>query len=61
MVIKAYAAALQEAIAEGDLARMHEVARLAEEHMREYGDVSTNYELLKVEIARLERQQRGGK
>lgn len=58
MTIVAYAPAIQEAIARGDLAQMRDVARLAEEHMREYGNVALAYELLKVEIARLELQQR---
>jgi Domain of unknown function (DUF1843) len=59
MTIVAYAPAIQEAIARGDLAQMHDVARLAEEHMREYGNVAVAYELLKIEISRLEARQRG--
>jgi len=61
MTIKAYATAIQEAIARGELAQMHEVAELAEEHMREYGNVPLAYELLKIEIAKLELRQKGSR
>ncbi len=47
-----YGVAIQEAIASGDLARMKEVARQAEAHVKEAGNVSAAYEALKIEIAR---------
>jgi hypothetical protein len=57
MTIVAYAPAIQEAIASGDLARMRDAHALAEQHMEEFGDVHTALEVLKVEIGKLERRQ----
>ena len=47
-----YGVTIHQAIASGDLARMKEVLRQAEQHLAEYGDVQTAVELLKLEIAR---------
>jgi hypothetical protein len=57
MTIVAYAPAIQEAIASGELARMHQALELAEQHMEEFGDVHTSLEVLKIEIAKLEQRQ----
>lgn len=57
-IIPLYGVAIQEAVASGDLARMRAVARQAEEHLREAGNVSAAYEALKLEIARM--QKTGG-
>jgi hypothetical protein len=53
-----YGPAIQEAAASGDLARMKAVARQAEEHLRETGDVSAALEALKLEIAKLQAKHR---
>jgi len=49
-----YGTAMQQAAASGDLARMKAAARQAEEHLREWGDVSASLAALKIEIAKLE-------
>ena len=53
-----YAVGVRDAIATGDLDKMREVAKQAEEHLSETGNVSAALELLKVEIAKAE--QGGG-
>ncbi len=53
-VILHYGVAIHNAIASGDLARMKEEAKEAEEFLRQTGDVSAALERLKIEIARLE-------
>jgi hypothetical protein len=58
MVIVAYATAIQQAIATGDLARMRKVQKLAESHLRDYGNVAAAYEVLRAEIMKLEYQQK---
>jgi hypothetical protein len=55
MTVLLYGVAIQEAAASGDLEKMKAVARRAEEHLRETGDVATALKALKVEIAKLER------
>lgn len=52
-----YAPTIQDAIARGDLARMREVARQAEQQLATAGDLRTSLEILKIEIARLEHKQ----
>jgi len=52
-----YGVAIQQAIAKGDLANMKSVAAAAEAHLKEYGDVRSALELLKVEIAKLEHKK----
>ncbi|HEY0106455.1 MAG TPA: DUF1843 domain-containing protein [Rhizomicrobium sp.] len=47
-----YGVGIQQAIAGGDLKEMEAVARAAEQHIKEYGDVRTSLEVLKVEIAK---------
>jgi phage shock protein A len=49
-----YAVAIGEAVASGDVEKMKEVAKQAEEHLQEYGNISAAAEALKVEIARAE-------
>lgn len=51
-----YGTAIQEAVASGDLGKMKAVAQEAEEHLKEYGNVSAALEALKLEIAKLERR-----
>lgn len=57
MAAPLYAHVMQDTIAEGDLAKMQEVARQAEALLNDQGDVARLYDILKVEIAKLERQQ----
>jgi len=59
MSVPPYGPAMAEAIARGDLEEMREVQRLAEDHLRETGNVSQALELLRVEIAKLEFAGRG--
>ncbi len=49
-----YGNTIQEAIAQGDLARMKQVAADAEQHLQQAGDVQSALEYLKIEIAKLE-------
>jgi hypothetical protein len=51
-----YAVAICDAAASGDLAKMKEIVKAAEEHLSRYGDVSAALHALKVEIAKLERR-----
>lgn len=54
--IMPYGVAIQEAVASGDLNKMKEVCNLAEEHLKNAGDVSAALQVLKVEIAKLEKK-----
>lgn len=54
--IPLYGVTICEAVASGDLARMKEVARQAEEHVREYGNVPAALEGLKLEISKLQKK-----
>lgn len=54
-----YGVTIQEAVASGDLARMKEVARQAEDHLREWGNVPAALEALKLEISRVEKKPYG--
>ncbi len=55
-IIPLYGVTICEAVASGDLARMKEVARQAEEHVREYGNVPAALEGLKLEISKLQKK-----
>ena len=59
MAIPPYGVAIQEAVASGDLARMKEAAQQAEQYVREWGDVSSALEVLKLEISKLEKKPYG--
>lgn len=52
-----YGDAIQQAIISGDLHEMKKVAKDAEEHLRQTGDVRLALELLKLEITKLELRQ----
>lgn len=56
MTVPPYGVAIQEAVASGDLTKMKEASRQAEEYTREWGDVSSALEVLKLEISRLEKK-----
>lgn len=58
MAVPPYGVAIQQAVASGDLAKMKSVAREAEKHLKEHGNVGAALELLKLEIAKLEAQRR---
>ena len=49
-----YGAAIHQAIAGGDLARMKEVAASAEAYLAQSGNIGAALEGLKIEIAKLE-------
>ncbi|WP_213806105.1 DUF1843 domain-containing protein [Granulicella sp. dw_53] len=51
-----YAVTLHNTAAKGDLGEMKKVAAEAEQHLKDYGDVSAALEVLKAEIAKLERK-----
>ena len=51
-----YAVTLHNTAATGDLAEMKKVAGEAEQHLHDHGDVSAALEILKSEIAKLERK-----
>ncbi|NER37668.1 MAG: DUF1843 domain-containing protein [Oscillatoria sp. SIO1A7] len=50
-----YGVSIHEAAASGDLERMKAMVQQAEEWLRETGDVAAALEVLKLEIAKLER------
>jgi hypothetical protein len=52
-----YGTAIQEAIAQGDLAHMKKVAQEAEAYLRETGDVRASLAALHVEIAKREHKK----
>jgi hypothetical protein len=49
-----YGPPIHDAIAQGDLPKMKQLAAEAEKQLRETGDVGAALEYLKIEIARLE-------
>lgn len=49
-----YGVVMHQAIATGNLQEMKRVAQQAEEHLKEFGDVRSSLEHLKIEIAKLE-------
>jgi len=55
--IRPYGIAIHQAVASGDLVRMKQTLVTAEQWLAELGDVSSAIELLKVEIAKLERSE----
>jgi hypothetical protein len=54
--IPPYGVVIQEAIASGDLAKMKEAARQAEEYLQEWGNIPATLEALKLEISKLEKK-----
>ena len=56
VIIPLYGVTICEAVASGDLAKMKEVARQAEEHVREWGNVPAALEALKQEISKVEKK-----
>jgi hypothetical protein len=56
MDVRPYGVAIQQAIASGDIAKMKAVAKQAEQHVKDYGNVPAALEALKIEIAKLEKK-----
>ena len=56
MATTLYGVGIQEALIRGDLQEMKKLAKLAEEHLKETGDLSAALEALKIEIAKLEKK-----
>jgi hypothetical protein len=54
--IPPYGVAIQEAIASGNLSKMKEVSRQAEAHLQNADKVSAALQVLKEEIAKLEKK-----
>lgn len=52
-----YGVTIQRAIAAGELDEMKRVAREAEEHLKQWGDVRSALEMLKIEIAKAEHKR----
>jgi hypothetical protein len=59
VAIPLYAVTICEAVASGDLARMKEVARQAEEHVHTWGNVPASLEALKLEISKVQKKPYG--
>ena len=53
-----YGPPIQQAIASGDLEHMKRIAGDAEKYLKEYGDVRSALEVLKMEIARHEAKKK---
>lgn len=51
-----YGVTIQDAIVKGDLAHMKQVAKQAEEYLRQTGNLPAALEALKIEIARAEKK-----
>jgi len=49
-----YGPAIQEAVAQGDLAKMKQLAADTERHLQQVGEVRAALEFLKIEIAKHE-------
>ena len=54
--IPLYGVTICEAVVSGDLARMKEVAKQAEDHIAEWGNVPAALEALKLEISKLQKK-----
>ncbi len=58
-IIPLYGVTIHEAVASGDLAKMKDVARQAEEHVQEWGNVPAALEALKLEISKVQKKPYG--
>jgi hypothetical protein len=56
VIVPLYGVTICEAVASGDLAKMKDVARQAEDHIRQAGNVPAALEALKLEISKLEKK-----
>jgi hypothetical protein len=57
--IPLYGVTIYDAVASGDLAKMKEVARQAEDHVHEWGNVPAALEALKLEISKVQKKPYG--
>lgn len=55
--IPLYAATIHNCIAGGELSQMKALAKQAEAHLKDHGNVSAALESLKVEIAKLQKKK----
>ena len=58
MSLEPYGPAIQQAIVGGNVRTMKAVAKAAEKHLAEYGDVRSALAVLKAEIAKLEARKK---
>lgn len=56
MFVILYGVAIHEAVASGDLEKMKAVAKQAEEHVKEWGNIPAALEALKLEISKLDKK-----
>ena len=56
MAVPPYGVVIQEAVASGDLAKMKDAAKQAEDYLREWGNVPASLEALKLEISKREKK-----
>lgn len=59
VIVPLYGVTICEAVVSGDLAKMKEVARQAEDHVAEWGNVPAALEALKLEISKLQKKPYG--
>jgi hypothetical protein len=59
VIVPLYGVTIHQAVCSGDLAKMRAVAKQAEEHLQQAGNVSAALEALKLEIAKAERKSGG--
>jgi hypothetical protein len=59
VAVPPYGVVIQEAIASGDLAKMKEAAKQAEQYVREWGNIPAALEALKLEISKQEKKPYG--
>ena len=56
-----YGNVMRDAVASGDLERMRQAARDAEEYLSEYGNVASALEVLRMEMSKLEGKAHRGR
>ncbi len=55
-VVPLYGVVIHQTCLDGDLAKMKELAKQVEDQLKETGDLSAAYEVLKFEISKLEKK-----
>jgi hypothetical protein len=53
-MVKPYGVAIQQAVASGNLKDMKAMVKVAEQHLKEHGDVASALAVLRIEIAKLQ-------
>lgn len=59
MFVILYGVSIYEAVASGDVQKMKAVAKQAEEHLQEWGNIPAALEALKLEISKLDKKPYG--